>query len=92
MTDLTKSKVYASWMAIDIAKDFNAVIVETQGGTIRQFKMANSVSDHNRLIDFIKTLPQPCRIGFEATGNDHRTLGYRLSAEGFDTCLISSVA
>lgn len=92
MTDLTKSKAYASWMAIDIAKDFNAVMVETQDGTVRKFKMANSVSDHNRLIDLIKTLPQPCRIGFEATGNYHRTLGYRMSAEGFDTCLISSVA
>lgn len=36
MTDLTKIKVYASWMAIDIAKDFNAVMVETHAFLIHQ--------------------------------------------------------
>lgn len=92
MTDRMQSKAYASWMAIDIAKDFNAVMVETQDGIRRKFRMANSASDHDRLIEFIKNLPQPCRIGFEATGNYHRTLGYRLTAEGIDTCLLSSLA
>lgn len=92
MTDRAQSKAYASWMAIDIAKDFNAVMVETRDGIIRKFRMANSAPDHERLIEFIRHLPQPCRIGFEATGNYHRSLGYRLTAEGFDTCLLSSLA
>ncbi len=92
MTNRVQNNSYASWMAIDIAKDFNAVMVETRDGTIRKFRMSNSASDHERLVDLIHNLPQPCRIGFEATGNYHRTLGYRLAAEGFDICLLSSVA
>jgi transposase len=44
------------------------------------------------LISHLRALPVPCIIGFEATGNYHRTLGHRLVAEGFETCFISSVA
>lgn len=32
------------------------------------------------------------RIAFEPTGDCHRTLAYRLLTEGFDICLVSSVA
>jgi hypothetical protein len=84
MTDRNQSKTYGSWVAIDIAKDFNVVMTETTGGNIRRFRMANSSEDHERLVDTVRSLPQPCRIGFEATGNYHRTLGYRLVAEGLD--------
>ena len=92
MTDLVQSKAYNSWMAIDIAKDFNVVMVETLDGNTKRFRMANSHSDHDRLVEVVRSLPQPCRIGFEATGNYHRTLAFRLVAEGFDVCLISSLA
>ena len=57
-----------------------------------QFRMANIAYDHDKLVEFIRELPQPCRIGFEATGNYHRALGIRLASEGFDTCLNSSIA
>src|SRR5690606_31827507 len=76
----------------DIAKDFNVVMVETADGHTRRFRMANSGQDHQRIVELAHSLPQPCRIGFEATGNYHRTLGYRLVAEGLDVCLISSLA
>lgn len=92
MTDLVQSKAYNSWMAIDIAKDFNVVMVETLDGNTKRFRMANSHSDHDRLVEVVRSLPQPCRIGFEATGNYHRTLAFRLVAEDFDVCLISSLA
>lgn len=92
MTDPAQINSFASWVAIDIAKDFNAVMVETTDGVIKRFRMANSAKDHERLIEVIRNLPQPCRIGFEATGNYHRTLGYRLAAEKLDVCLLSSVA
>lgn len=82
MTDLTKHKTYGSWIAIDIAKDSNVVMVETVDGNVRRFRMANSGHDHERLVALARSLPQPCRIGFEATGNYHRTLGYRLVTEG----------
>ncbi|MEO8417396.1 MAG: IS110 family transposase [Methylophilaceae bacterium] len=92
MTDRVQSKAFASWIAIDIAKDFNVVMVETLDGKTRRFRMANSAMDHERLVELIRSLPQPCRIGFEATGNYHRTLAFRLASEGFDVCLISSLA
>jgi transposase len=79
-------------MAIDIAKDFNVVMVETADSGVRRFRIANSGQDHERLISLAHSLPQPCHIGFEATGNYHRTLAYRLVAEKFDVCLISSLA
>mgnify|MGYP000172669057 CR=1 FL=1 len=86
MTDRVQSKAYGSWMAIDIAKDFNVVMVETIEGNSRRFRMANSAKDHDRLVEVARSLPQPCRIGFEATGNYHRTLAFRLMSEGFDIC------
>lgn len=92
MADCDKGKPYSSWVAIDVAKDYNAVMVERSDGTSKKFRMANNASDHDKLVQFIRELPQPCRIGFEATGNYHRALGFRLASEGFDTCLISSIA
>jgi hypothetical protein len=92
MTDQLKHKAYHSWAAIDIAKDYNVVMVELTDGKTRCFRMANSGKDHDRLIEVIRELPQPCHIGFEATGNYHRPLAYRLLTEGFDVSLISSLA
>ena len=40
----------------------------------------------------LHVLPQACHIGFEATGNYHRPLAFRLLTEGFDVSLISSLA
>ena len=68
MTDQIKHKAYSSWVAIDIAKDFNVVMVELTNGKTRRFRMANSGKDHDRLIEVIRELPQPSHIGFEATG------------------------
>ena len=92
MTDQQKFKSYCSWIAIDIAKGFNVVMLETVDGQTRRFRMANSGKDHDRLIEVLHGLPQPCHIGFEATGNYHRPLAFRLLTEGFDVSLISSLA
>jgi transposase len=92
MTDQLQHIAYSSWVAIDIAKDSNVVMVELLDGKKRRFRMANSGKDHDRLIELIHELPQPCHIGFEATGNYHRPLAYRLLTGGFDVTLISSLA
>ncbi|HEX2518740.1 MAG TPA: hypothetical protein VHK04_04275 [Castellaniella sp.] len=55
MTDLNQHKTYGSWVAIDIAKDFNVVMVETACGNVRRFRMANSSQDHERLVATIVT-------------------------------------
>ena len=92
MADRLNNKPYGAWIAIDIAKDFNAVLSETNEGKRQHFRMANSAADHDRFIAFLKSLPPPCIIGFEATGNYHRALGHRLISEGFEVCFISSIA
>lgn len=92
MTDQPPLQTYNSWIAIDIAKDSNVVAIETSEGKRSTFRIANNHSGHDRLTTAIHALPQPCQIGFEPTGNYHRTLAFRLISEGFDVCLISSVS
>jgi transposase len=88
MTDQSTLQTYNSWIAIDIAKDSKVVAVETSAGKKSTFLAANSRTGHDRLMAVIHDLPQPCRIGFEPTGDYHRTLGFRLISEGFDVCLV----
>ena len=46
MADHLNNKPYRAWIAIDIAKDFNAVLSETNEGKRQHFRMANSAQDH----------------------------------------------
>lgn len=82
----------ATWVAIDIAKRYHAVLVETPDGKHQRFRMASTQEDHQRLVDLLRAVPQPVRIAMEPTGDCHRTLAFRLLQEGFDVCLVSSVA
>lgn len=81
-----------TWVAIDIAKQFHAVLIETSQGRLQRFKMASTACEHDRLIALLSSLPPPCRIAFEPTGNFHRTLAWRLLAAGFDVVTVSTVA
>ena len=47
----------ANLVAIDIAKDWNVVLVQEASGARRSFKVANRKPDHDRLIEFLKSLP-----------------------------------
>jgi transposase len=49
-------------------------------------------ADYDRLADDLAAIGRPIVVGFEATGNYHRTLAHRLLAAGFELRLISSVA
>ena len=49
-------------------------------------------ADYERLVFFLTGLGQPVRVGFEPTGNYHRTLAWHLHLAGFELRLISSVA
>jgi len=68
IADFNKGKPNSSWVAIDVAKDFNAVMVERSDGTRKKFRMANSADDHDKLVAFIRELPQPARIGNRPLG------------------------
>jgi transposase len=80
-------------VAIDIAKAKNDIVIERPGSRRRQrLRICNTDADHRRLIAHLGRLDCPVRIGFEATGNYHRPLAWRLLDAGFDLRLISSVA
>ena len=49
-----KSELY--WVAIDVARNWSAVLIETADGQRHRFKMANTAVDFARLIAFIKGL------------------------------------
>ena len=81
-----------SLVAIDIAKDWNVVLTQEDDDGRRTFKVPNRLADHDRLVAFMKSLAGRVRVGFEPTGDFHRSLAYRLLVEGFDLVSISSVA
>jgi transposase len=92
MADIANTKSELHWVAIDVARHWNAVLVETAAGQRHRFKMANTALDFDRLIAFIKGLGGSCRAAMEPTGDYHRALAYRLLAAGVEVVSISSVA
>jgi transposase len=92
MTAPTDATPVATWVAIDIAKRHHAVLIEVPDEKRRRFRMASSSEDHQALVALLHSLPQPIRVAMEPTGDCHRTLAYRLVEEGFDVCLVSSIA
>lgn len=79
-------------VAIDIARYWNAVLIETPAGKRHRFKMANTAADFDRLVKFLHALPGTCRVALEPTGDYHRPIAHRLLVEGFEVVGINSVA
>lgn len=92
MTSCIDPTAPRTWVAIDVAKGWNMALVEQEGGRRERFRFAHQRDDYDRLAAYLHATPQPCRIALEATADYHRTLAYRLLAEGFDVVLVSSVA
>lgn len=92
MTAQQKCNAEVTLVAIDVAKAWNAVLVEKCDGTHQRFRVANTRADHDRLMLFLKNQTGQCRVAMEPTGNYHRPLAYRLLSEGFEVHLVSSVA
>lgn len=79
-------------VAIDVAKARNEVLIEVPGsGRRRRLNVLNTRAEHDRLIALLSDLGQPVTCGFEATGNYHRPIAWRLLQAGFAVRLISSV-
>jgi len=68
------------------------VLVEEPDGRRQRFRVANTRTDHDRLILFLKNQGRQCQVALEPTGNYHRPLAHRLLSEGFEVYLVSSVA
>jgi transposase len=80
-------------IAIDISKARNSVLLQIPGSPRRRrLTSLNERADHDRLVAQLSALEQPVVCGFEATGNYHRPLAWRLLEAGFDVKLISSMA
>lgn len=80
-------------VAIDVSKLRNDVLIEVPGKCRRKrLTVLNSRAEHDRFIEHLTSLGKPVTAGFEATGNYHRPLAYRLLEAGFELRLVSSVA
>ena len=80
-------------VAIDIAKDGHDVLIEPASRSRRRrFRMANTIADYQRLADYLRSTGAPVLIGFEATGNYHRSLAFFLDGQGFTLRLIPTLA
>jgi len=61
-------------VAIDIAKQHNAVLIQLPDESRKKFIVANNLSDFQEFLFYLNGLKVPCIIGLEATGNYHRPL------------------
>ncbi len=83
----------ATLVAIDIAKTRNEVLIELPGRSRRRrLTVLNTRADHDRLIELLRSIGGPVAAAFEATGNYHRPLAWRLLEAGFEVRLVSSIA
>ena len=80
-------------VAIDISKKRNDVLIQVPGSPRRRrLVVLNQRAEHDRFIQRLKAFDRPVVTGFEATGNYHRALAWRLVDAGIKTRLISSMA
>src|SRR5690606_34292053 len=83
----------AALVAIDVSKARNDVLIELPGSARRKrLVVVNTKAEHDRFVDLLRGLDHPVIAAFEATGNYHRPLAWRLLEAGFALRLVSSVA
>jgi transposase len=93
MTKRIPTPANAVLVAIDMSKHRQEVLIERpEGGRRRRMTVMATKADYDRLADYLSATGRPIVVGFEATGNYHRTLAHRLLTSGFELRLISSVA
>lgn len=92
MADTTDATTACHWLAIDVGRYSNAVLIETAAGQRHRFKMMNKAEDFDRLVSFLQGLGGRVRAGLEPTGDYHRALAHRLALAGVEVVSISSVA
>ena len=93
MTAQQSTPPQAALVAIDIAKNRHEVLIDPGPGMRRRrLTVLNARAEHDRLVATLAGLGKPVMVGFEPTGNYHRSLAHRLIAAGFEARLISSMA
>ena len=93
MTKHFSTPAGAVLVAIDVSKHRQEVLIERpEGGRRRRLTVMATKQDYDHLAEQLAAIERPILVGFEATGNYHRTLAHRLLVAGFELRLISSVA
>ncbi len=93
MTDNDDTPQRVTLVAVDIAKNYHDVLIETPTrGRRRRLRLANNLEDFEQLAGYLRSLKSTVLIGFEATGNYHRPLAYFLHRQGFELRLIPTLA
>jgi transposase len=93
MTNLKHTPAESILVAIDVSRQRNDVLIEVPGiSRHHRLVVLNTRVEHDRFIDRLSDIGRPVIVGFEATGNYHRPLAYRLLKAGFELRLVSSVA
>lgn len=93
MNKLCCTPTGAVLVAIDMSKNRQEVLIERpEGGRRRRMTVMATKEDYDNFAEQLAAIGRPIVVGFEATGNYHRTLAHRLLTAGFELRLISSVA
>jgi hypothetical protein len=93
MTELNPTPAPSTLVAIDVAKHRHEVLIEAPGqARRRRLTILSTKADYDRLVVALGAYGGPVLIAFEATGDYHRGLAYRLLSAGFELRLVSSVA
>ena len=93
MTNRQPIPTDALLVAIDIAKVRNEVLIEAPNHKRRRrLSVLNTRAEHGRLIETLRAYGKPVICAFEATGNYHRPIAWRLIEAGFDVRLVLSSA
>ena len=83
MTKLTSTPAGAVLVAIDMSKNRQEVLIERpEGGRRRRMTVMATRQDYDGLVEQLAAIGRPIVVGFEATGNYHRTLAHRLLTAG----------
>ncbi|MEO0714681.1 MAG: transposase [Pseudomonadota bacterium] len=93
MTKTDATLVCPVLVAIDIAKHRNEVLIAVRGRERRRRLIVRNIrEDHERLVDTLVAYDVPLAVGFEPTGDYHRTLAWRLHHAGLSLKLTSSLS
>ncbi|MCH9809537.1 MAG: IS110 family transposase [Alphaproteobacteria bacterium] len=93
MTRLETMPTDVALVAIDVSKNRNDVLIQVPGrDRRRRLVVPNTRVEHDHFVALLNDLGCPVLAGFEATGNYHRPLAYRLLEAGVGLRLVSSVA
>lgn len=79
-------------VAIDIASRRHHVLIKPVDKKRYRLSITNDKVDHDRLAEHLRALGSDVVVAFEATGNYHRAIAWRIYEEGFEVRLVSSVA